>query len=408
MPEDPTAKEKQKADSVNHDQVRKVAALMVAGGATVMALSLLVLYCLLTFTNFTANPNIILTKEQLDHLLFFILVPLYVVVLLGSAGFYRNYNQERIFCCYCCCWNFFRQMPCCILSSRSLKILTTTSILLLTLAALVPGFVLLPAGPSRVHVVLKPTNGGHGLVLSAFTENALLDNDTCVRNEDKIKCGEFSLEIVDFDTTSINKITATATGYHDANIFVSEDLSEYCLKCRDKKDKFCHRMVHEAAKLQQRVIWSNWSEWSKCTSVCGSSSRTRTRTYELEGEGRLCLGPRTETEKCGKPACKKYKFLTEDEVPRSVTKVLGTFEERSEQFEGRPSFKQKETKLQDGVFLLFDPASAEIKILGLCRVAGQPPGPDWLYLYAGKACAEESPKHEPPSSGGVSTQLRGM
>ena len=124
--------------------------------------------------------------------------------------------------------------------------------------------------------------------------------------------------------------------------------------------------------------------------------------------GKLCLGPRTETEKCGKPACKKYKFLTEDEVPRSVTKVLGAFEERSEQFEGRPSFKQKETKLQDGVFLLFDPASAEIKILGLCRVAGQPPGPDWLYLYAGKACAEESPKHEPPSSGGVSTQLRGM
>ena len=91
-----------------------------------MALSLLVLYCLLTFTNFTANPNIILTKEQLDHLLFFILVPLYVVVLLGSAGFYRNYNQERIFCC----WNFFRQMPCCILSSRSTKILTTMSIFL--------------------------------------------------------------------------------------------------------------------------------------------------------------------------------------------------------------------------------------------------------------------------------------
>ena len=78
--------------------------------------------------------------------------------------------------------------------------------------------------------------------------------------------------------------------------------------------------------------------------------------------GKLCLGPRTETEKCGKPACKKYKFLTEDEVPKSVTKVLGTFEERSEQFEGRPSFKQKETKLQDGVFLFFDTASAEWRV----------------------------------------------
>ena len=108
-----------------------------------------------------------------------------------------------------------------------------------------------------------------------------------MRNEelDKIKCGEFSLEIVDFDTTSINKITAMATVYHDANIFVSEDLAEYCLTtCMDTKDNFNHRMVHEAAKLQQRLIWSNWWEWSKCTSVCGSSSRTRTRSYELEGE----------------------------------------------------------------------------------------------------------------------------
>ena len=144
----------------------------------------------------------------------------------------------------------------------------------------------MPAKPSRVLVVLKPANGEHGLVLSAFSENALLDNNTCVRNEelDKIKCGEFSLEIVDFDTTSINKITETATVYHNANIFVCEDLVEYYLKYRNKKDNFCHRRVHEAAKLQQRVIWSNWWEWSKCTSVCGSSSRTRTRSYELEGE----------------------------------------------------------------------------------------------------------------------------
>ena len=82
--------------------------------------------------------------------------------------------------------------------------------------------------------------------------SALLDNNTCVRNEelDKIKCGEFSLEIVD----SINKITETATVYHNANIFVCEDLVEYCLKYRNKKDNFCHRRVHEAAKLQQRVI----------------------------------------------------------------------------------------------------------------------------------------------------------
>ena len=62
-----------------------------------MAISLAILYCLLTFTNYTANPNIILTKEQLNHLLFFVLAPLYVVVLLGSLGFYKNYNKEKIF-----------------------------------------------------------------------------------------------------------------------------------------------------------------------------------------------------------------------------------------------------------------------------------------------------------------------
>ena len=190
LPEDPTAKEKRRADSINHDQVRKVAALMVAGGATVMAFSLVTLYCLINFTNYIANPNIILTKEQLDHLLLFILAPLYVVVLLGLVGFYRNYNQEKILQCCCSCWAF---LPCCTLSSKTTKMLTTMSILLLTLTALVPGLVLLPGGPSRVHLVIKPTNGRHGLVLSAFTENAL-DNKTCVRNEelDKIKCGEFS------------------------------------------------------------------------------------------------------------------------------------------------------------------------------------------------------------------------
>ena len=331
-----------------------------------MAISLAILYCLLTFTNYTANPNIIMTKEQLNHLLFFVLAPLYVVVLLGSLGFYKNYNKEKIFRCCCSCWIFSRQTPCCILSSRSIKILTTTIILLLTLAALVPGLVLLPAGPSRVHLVIKPNNGGRGLVLTAFTENTL-DNQTCVTDEklDKVKCGEFPLEIVDFgSTTSINKITAKDSGYHSsAKIFVSDDLAKHCLKCRNKKDNFCQKTMQEAKRHHQRVVWSNWSEWSKCSSVCGSSNRTRTRTYELEGEGRLCLfGPRSETEKCGKPACQNYKF-TAEEVPRSVTKYLGAFEERSELFEGRPSFRQRETKLEDGVFLFFNTASGEWRVI---------------------------------------------
>ena len=46
----------------------------------------------------------------------------------------------------------------------------------------------------------------------------------------------------------------------------------------------------------------------------------------------------------------------------SVTKRLGAFEEQSDLFEGRPSFKQKESKLQDGVFLFFDINSGEWRV----------------------------------------------
>ena len=47
--------------------MRKVAALMVEVGATVMAVSLVVLNCHLTFAGFAAK----LTKDQLDHLISF-------------------------------------------------------------------------------------------------------------------------------------------------------------------------------------------------------------------------------------------------------------------------------------------------------------------------------------------------
>ena len=325
LPEDPTAKEKRKTDSVNHNQVRKVAALMVAGGATVMAASLAVLYCLLTFTGFTANPNIILTKDQLDHLILFILGPLYIVVVFGAAAFYRNYNQDRISCRFFCC--------CCVPSAKTIKLLTTISILLLTLASLVTGFLLMPAGPSRVHLILKPTNGRQGLVLSATAQNTL-ESKICMRNEtvDKVKCGEIYVDIINSATTSINDITAKGTGYQDAELFVSGDLKGQCLECSDKKDNFCHRNVHEASKYQRTVLWSEWTEWSKCSSVCGPSVQSRTRSYEITSdEGILCLESRKETEKCGKPACKSYKFILQEPTRIGITS-FGAFEERSHLF----------------------------------------------------------------------------
>ena len=55
-------------------------------------------------------------------------------------------------------------------------------------------------------------------------------------------------------------------------------------------------------------------------------------------------------------------MMMEDEVSRSVTKRIGAFEEQSDLFEGRPSFKQKESKLQDGVFLFFDINSGEWRV----------------------------------------------
>ena len=60
--------------------------------------------------------------------------------------------------------------------------------------------------------------------------------------------------------------------------------------------------------------------------------------------------------------CKNYKFVMEEEVSSSVTKRIGAFEEQSDLFEGKPSFKQKESKLQDGVFLFFDINSGEWRV----------------------------------------------
>ena len=139
----------------------------------------------------------------------------------------------------------------------------------------------------------------------------------------------FPGKVIIFEKTPMKDNSRNVADFRGAKVVASDDLSNHCLKCKDKRDNFCHRMLFQAAKYQQRVVYTNWSEWTMCSSVCGSSSRTRTRNYQLEGEGKLCLGPRKENEKCLKPACKSYKFVMEEEVSSSVTKRIGAFEEQS-------------------------------------------------------------------------------
>ena len=66
----PTTKEKCKADSVNQDQPSDEGRNPDDDGRDDLdGLLPIVLYSLLTFTNYTANPNIILTTEPLDQIL---------------------------------------------------------------------------------------------------------------------------------------------------------------------------------------------------------------------------------------------------------------------------------------------------------------------------------------------------
>ncbi|EDO35766.1 predicted protein, partial [Nematostella vectensis] len=52
--------------------------------------------------------------------------------------------------------------------------------------------------------------------------------------------------------------------------------------------------------------WTEFSEWSKCTRVCGKGSSTRNRSCtnpEPAWGGKKCVGPSVETKSCGTDKC---------------------------------------------------------------------------------------------------------
>ena len=52
-------------------------------------------------------------------------------------------------------------------------------------------------------------------------------------------------------------------------------------------------------------MWSDFGEWSQCSSECGNGTQTRTRTEETLAahEGAACEGDSTETQDCNTHAC---------------------------------------------------------------------------------------------------------
>lgn len=51
-------------------------------------------------------------------------------------------------------------------------------------------------------------------------------------------------------------------------------------------------------------VWEEWGAWGGCSKSCGDGSKRRTRGQKsAEGGGKPCIGPDTESQKCGEP-CK--------------------------------------------------------------------------------------------------------
>ena len=57
-------------------------------------------------------------------------------------------------------------------------------------------------------------------------------------------------------------------------------------------------------KTISESVWSNWGEWSICSSTCGEGLKTRYRDCQEEG---MCVGKIKEEQSCNEGEC-KYKF----------------------------------------------------------------------------------------------------
>ena len=153
LPEDPTAKAKGKNAAQNKEQVKKIAAVMVATGASVMMVFMVILYCVLSYTDFRTNDEIILTKDQLNHIVWIILTPLYFTVIVASAAFHYGYNNNKSSTLrFDSCANV-TQGACCAapftLQMKFKKMILSGSILLLTAGILTSGFLSMPASPGK-------------------------------------------------------------------------------------------------------------------------------------------------------------------------------------------------------------------------------------------------------------------
>jgi len=52
-------------------------------------------------------------------------------------------------------------------------------------------------------------------------------------------------------------------------------------------------------------VWTNWTQWSDCSTSCGTGSQERSRgiAVELKGRGKNCSGPAKETKMCNQEEC---------------------------------------------------------------------------------------------------------
>ena len=380
---------------------------MVAVGATVMMVSILVLYCFLTFTDYTPNENIILNDDQRNHIILFILTPLYFAVLLASAVFHATYNQNKssTLRCYSCA-NATQSWCCacsCTISPKAKKIIATGTVLILTIGVLGSGFVSMPTGSSRVHVVLRPSNGEAGVVLTGYTKAQVTGDKACVRNETAIRCGGFFLQ-TGSSGEHLNTITTKNSifgkEFKDMDILVGKDFKTQCLTCNDTKDNFCHRKLYKELETQKQVSWSEWGPWSDCSSTCGVTEQTRNRTLEapISGEGTECRrGPETQTKECIKPTCVSRLFTNEVKEKGIQYRHLGVYVEDPKLFGGRPSFRQRDTLPKESVYLFWHSETEQWQVspgklgrdeavLRNPRPTARPPNKGWQYYC--KNCNE--------------------
>ncbi|WAR10763.1 SEM5A-like protein [Mya arenaria] len=97
--------------------------------------------------------------------------------------------------------------------------------------------------------------------------------------------------------------------------------------------------------------WSAWSEYSNCSSTCGSGHRTRVRTCTdpaPEGGGHVCVGPSLDRALCDNGPCPDSKSVSLFTVLRNYFDFKGNVinEQTHVQSIGRHSYSPRQTHVQ--------------------------------------------------------------